>query len=198
MLEVVVEDETDAGTEAELLLSLPKMLLGDETAEETLTDVGPTFEELTLAVLLAAAEEATFDVEAAALAELALAVLLAAAEEATFDVEAAAFAELAFTVLLSAAGETLDVVGGAIDELTLAALDATEAAMFGELLGLAGPTLDEGLALDEVDATEETILEGLAEAKVEAEPFLDELATADGDEAATGLEIGLPIEDELS
>ena len=118
------------------------------------TDVGPAFE------------------------ELALAVLLAAAEEATFDDEAAALAELAFTGLLSAAGETLDVAGGAIDELTLAALDATEEATFEELLGPAGPTLEEGLALDEVGATE-------------AEAILDELAAADGGElaAADGVEL---------
>ena len=120
-----------------------------EVPDWTLTDVGPAFE------------------------ELALAVLLAAAEEATFDDEAAALAELAFTGLLIAAGETLDVAGGAIDELTLAALDATEAATFEELLGLAGPTLEEGLALDEVGATE-----------AEAEAILDELATAAGVELA--------------
>ena len=147
-------------------------------------DIGPAFEELALAVLLAAAEEATFDDEAAAFAELALAVLLAAAEEATFDDEAAALAELALAVLLAAAEDatfddeaaalaelafegTLDEVGGAIDELTLAALDATEAATFEELLGLAGPALEEGFALDEAGATE-------------AEAILDELATAGG------------------
>ena len=134
-------------------------------------DVGPAFEELALAVLLAAAEEVTFDDDAATLAELAFTGLLAAAEEATFDDEAAALAELAFTGLLIAAGVTLDVAGGAIDELTLAALDATEAATFEELLGLAGPTLEEGLALDEGGATE-------------AEAILDELATAAGVELA--------------
>ena len=117
-------------------------------------------------------------------------MLLAAAEEAARDVEAAALAELTFAVLL-------DVAGGGTDELTLAALDATEVATFGELLGLAGTTLD-GLALDEVGTTEETILEGLALAVPEAEAILDELATADGDEAATGLEIGLPTEDGLA
>ena len=77
-------------------------------------------------------------------------MLLAAAEEAAFDDEAAALAELAFTGLLSAVGEALDGVGGAIDELPLAALDATEAATFEEPLGLAGATLDEGLALAEL------------------------------------------------
>ena len=150
-------------------------------------------------MLLAAAEEAARDVEAAAPAELTFAVLLAAAaEEAARDVEAAAPAELTFAVLLGATGEMLDVAGGAIDELTLAALDATEVATFGELLGLAGATLDEGLALDEVGATEEKILEGLGLAVPDAEAILDELATAGGDEAATGLEIGLPTGDELA
>lgn len=160
-----------------------------EAAGETMFDAGATLEELVLAVLLAATEEATLDPGAVALDELSLAGLLDTAEDATLDV--GAVLELALAVLLDPTEDaTLELDG----ELALAVLDTAEEVTLEATFELEGVTLEDEPALDELTTAEEATLE-LGGATVEDEPALVKLETAE--EATTELEVWATTEDAL-